>query len=72
MSIRHLPKTVLLFILTAFSMLLVGFVVPLLPFWFLAGFSLLAFVNSIILRKIFQIYMPPEEDDDDFTGISEL
>lgn len=72
MSIRHLPKTVIMFILTALSLLLVGFVVALLPFWFLAGFSLLAFINSIILRKIFQIYMPPEENDDDFTGINEL
>jgi uncharacterized membrane protein YesL len=73
MSIRHLPRTAIMFILSAASMLLVGFVVVLMPFWFLIGFSLLAFTNSIILKKIFQLYMPPENpDDDEFTGLDNL
>jgi uncharacterized membrane protein YesL len=65
MSIRHLPTTVILFILTVVSYLIVGFIVQLMPFWFLIGFSLLAFANSILLRKIFQLYMPPEETEDE-------
>jgi uncharacterized membrane protein YesL len=73
MSIRHLPKTVALFIISVGSMLLVGFVVQLMPFWFLIGFSLLAYGNSLMLKGIFKQYMPPEEkDEDDFTGINEL
>lgn len=73
MSIRHLPRTAIMFILSAASMLLVGFVVVLMPFWFLIGFSLLAFTNSIILKKIFQLYMPPENpDNDEFTGLDNL
>lgn len=73
MSIRHLPRTAIMFILSAASMLLVGFVVVLMPFWFLIGFSLLAFTNSIILKKIFQLYMPPEDpDNDEFTGLDNL
>ncbi|MFA9378923.1 MAG: YesL family protein [Lachnotalea sp.] len=72
MSIRHLPMTAVLFLLTAVSTLLVGFVVQLMPFWFLIGFALLAFINSFILRKIFKAYMPPEEDEgNEFKGIDE-
>ncbi len=65
MSIRHLPYTVLMFILTVISYLLVGFIVQLMPFWFLIGFALLAYVNSIFLGKIFKLYMPPEEEEKD-------
>lgn len=65
MSIRHLPYTVLMFILTVISYLLVGFIVQLMPFWFLIGFALLAYVNSIFLGKIFKLYMPPEEEQKD-------
>lgn len=65
MSIRHLPRTVLMFILTVISYLIVGFIVQLMPFWFLIGFALLAYVNSIFLGKIFKLYMPPEEETKD-------
>lgn len=65
MSIRHLPYTILMFVLTAISYLLVGFIVQLMPFWFLIGFALLAYVNSIFLGKIFKLYMPPEEEEKD-------
>lgn len=65
MSIRHLPYTILMFVLTAISYLLVGFIVQLMPFWFLIGFALLAYVNSIFLGKIFKLYMPPEEEETD-------
>ncbi|WP_099469663.1 YesL family protein [Konateibacter massiliensis] len=68
MSIRHLPLTVVLFLLTVVSYLLVGFVVALMPFWFLIGFALLAYVNSMILTKIFKNYMPPEEEENDTFG----
>lgn len=65
MSIRHLPTTILIFIFTVVSYLMVGFIVQLMPFWFLIGFALLAYVNSIFLSKIFKLYMPPEEPDDE-------
>jgi uncharacterized membrane protein YesL len=71
MSIRHLPKTILLLIITAVSLLSAGFIVALLPFWFLIGFSLLAFACSFLFRGIFKIYMPEEEDSDEFRGIEE-
>lgn len=65
MSIRHLPSTVLMFILTVISYLIVGFIVQLMPFWFLIGFALLAYVNSLFLGKIFKLYMPPEEEEEE-------
>lgn len=63
MSIRHLPTTMLVFVLTVVSYLLVGFIVQLMPFWFLIGFALLAYINSIFLGKIFKLYMPEEENE---------
>ena len=72
MSIRHLPKTIVMFLLTVLSLLLIGFVVQLLPFWFLIGFALLAYTNSIILGKIFKLYMPPEEEDEEVREYNNL
>lgn len=73
MSIRHLPSTVLMFILTVISYLIVGFIVQLMPFWFLIGFALLAYVNSLFLGKIFKLYMPPEEEEkDEFSSFDNM
>lgn len=73
MSIRHLPSTVLMFILTVISYLIVGFIVQLMPFWFLIGFALLAYVNSLFLGKIFKLYMPPEEEEkDEFSSFDNI
>ncbi|OYO90961.1 hypothetical protein CG709_12925, partial [Lachnotalea glycerini] len=72
MSIRHFPKTIVMFLLSVLSLLLIGFVVQLLPFWFLIGFALLAYTNSIILGKIFKLYMPPEEEDEEVREYNNL
>ncbi len=70
MSIRHLPKTVVMFLISVASMLIVGFIVQLMPFWFLIGFSLLAYTNSLLLKGILKQYMPPEEEDDEQNGFN--
>lgn len=72
MSIRHLPSTALMFIFTIVSFLIVGFIVQLMPFWFLIGFALLAYLNSIFLSKILKLYMPPEETEIESNDLDNL
>ena len=65
-SIRHLPKTVLLILLTLCPILI--FFIPqamisslLILLFILVGFATLAYAKSMILVKILDNYMPPEE-----------
>lgn len=55
MSIAHLPKTLLMLVITIVLSIL-GIFVPIL--WF----GLIAFVNSYILVKIFDHYMPEDQE----------
>lgn len=73
MSIRHLPYTILIFIITAVPLLLYSVSIPLMYVSFMIGFSMIAFFNSIFFKKIFIRYMPEEAleeavSDDDFTA----
>jgi len=67
MSIRHLPYSILM-ILIWVCPIVISFLSPnilmyALLVWILIGFSLLAFLCSFLLVKIFDHYMPKEEDD---------
>lgn len=67
MSIRHLPWTILLIIVSfgpAIATLLISvvFVYGMLV-WIMVGFALLAYINSFMFMKIFDHYMPSEEDE---------
>lgn len=70
MSIRHLPWTVLLFLLTYLPLILFLFLTGIffitLPLWLIAGFGLLAFISSYIFVRIFKNYMPSEESEEEF------
>ncbi|HIT90331.1 MAG TPA: DUF624 domain-containing protein [Candidatus Merdenecus merdavium] len=68
MSIRHLPWTVLILIITFGPTLLMQFIPTLFTYgilvFFLVGFSLTAFINSFIFSKIFDQYVPEETDEE--------
>lgn len=69
MSIRHLPYT---FLMLVISLIPIGiFFIPsfqvqsiLLMLFFLMGFAVVAYCNSKFLVKIFDNYVPKEEDED--------
>lgn len=73
MSIRHLPYTILIIIITFVPLFLYSVSAELLYMSFMIGFSLIAFLNSFFFNKIFKIYMPedPEEEivsDEDYVA----
>lgn len=66
MSIRHLPWTLLLLIVSFAPMIAtlsigIVFVYGILV-WIMVGFALTAFINSYIFRKVFDNYIPQEEE----------
>ena len=70
MSIRHLPYTVLMIAISLSPLLLLmlpeqlAFIQSVGLFvLFMMGFSLIALINSFFLVKIFDNYMPKDEDD---------
>lgn len=69
MSIRHLPYTILMILVSACPVLI--FYVQaaqaqsmLLLLFVLVGFALIAYINSFFFVRIFQNYMPPEETEE--------
>ncbi len=68
MSIANLPRTFLALVLTVGSVLLTFLNGYTLVYgtlvWILAGFSLIAFANSILIKKIFAKYSPKEPETD--------
>lgn len=62
-SIRHLPYTILMIIITAVPVVLIWFS-PALLLIVLIMFSLTAYINSRFLNRIFVLYMPAKEADD--------
>ena len=67
MSIRHLPKTLLILVVTVGPMILMLFQAKILSYgilvYFLVGFALTAFVNSMLFVKIFDAYIPQDEKE---------
>ena len=61
-SIRHLPMTVLLILGIVAPFVLLYFFIQLAPLVFVILFSLIAFYTSYIYRKVFDRYIPVEED----------
>lgn len=68
-SIRHLPYTILMMIITAAPVLLMFFVPQtaayVLLFIILLGFSTIAYINSRFFVKIFDRYIPASEETED-------
>ncbi len=62
-SIRHLPYTVLMIVITAIPVVLIWFS-PAMLLLVLIMFSATAYINSKFLNKIFILYMPKEEGID--------
>ena len=60
-SIRHLPYTFLLLVITAIPYVLIWFS-PALLMLVVIMFSVTAYINSKFLNRIFVLYMPKEED----------
>lgn len=69
MSIRHLPMTVLILIITIAPFLLIIFVPQLFSYgvliFILIGFALIAFANSFLFTRIFNRYIPKENEEAD-------
>ena len=67
MSIRHLPYTILMMVITAAPLLIGLFVAQAFPFmllfYILLGFSTIAYVNSRFFVKIFDNYIPATEEE---------
>lgn len=68
MSITHLGNTILIVILNvlpwAMLLKLPELFVMILPFWLLLGFSLIVRINSRMFVKIFNRYIPAEENEE--------
>lgn len=64
MSIRHLPYTILIIIITIVPLVLYSISSRLMYMAFMVGFSIIAFLNSFFFNKIFKIYMPEELEDE--------
>ena len=63
-SIRHLPYTIVMLIITAGPVALIWFF-PALFILVLIMFSATAYFNSKLFNKIFVLYMPKEDDESD-------
>lgn len=67
MSLRHLPFTFLILIVT-FVPLVLTLTIPIvliygLIVWIMVGFALIAYIDSLMLVRIFDQYMPKEEEE---------
>jgi len=62
-SIRHFPMTLLLLVEIVAPFLLIYFIIELTPALFLIVFSLIAFCTSYTYRKIFNYYIPQEDEE---------
>lgn len=69
MSLRHLPYTLLIFLITALPFFVfltnVMIILRLLPLLLLCGFSLPAYLNSLLFKRIFVHYIPEEDSTPD-------
>ena len=76
MSVRHFPYTLLMLVITAAPIILVFAVsntfAYVLLFYFLLGFSVLAYINSRFFVKIFDKYIPEEENETSDTHTKEI
>ena len=75
MAIRHLPYTVVMVLIAACPLLLLlvksyQIQSTLFVLFLLMGFALIAYCNSFFLVKIFDNYMPKEEDEQESAGES--
>lgn len=75
-AILNLPWTILLVAIPALSIFLTFLTASTLIYgsmlWLLLGFSTVAYVSSIILRKVFEKYEPHEEEEEEMEEIPEI
>ena len=68
MSIRHLPYTILMMVITAAPVLLGIFVAQAFPFmilfYIMLGFATVAYINSRFFVKLFDNYIPEDAGKD--------
>ena len=68
MSIRHLPRTVIMLVITVAAVLITFFnnwtISYGLLFWILLGFATIALANSWFLVRIFDKYIPKDEEEE--------
>lgn len=68
MSIRHLPQTVIMLVITVAAVLITFFnnwtISYGLLFWILLGFATIALANSWFLVRIFDKYIPKDEEEE--------
>ena len=74
MAVRHLPYTILMVAITA-GFLFITFLnytslAYSLLIWIVIGFALIIFINSYFFRKIFDCYMPSEEQEQKISELS--
>lgn len=69
-SIRHLPYTFLMLVITAIPVVLIWFF-PALLILVLIMFSATAYINSKYFNRIFVLYMPKKEDDEETSSSGE-
>lgn len=75
MSIRHFPQTILMLVISAAAVVVTWLSTVTIVYgilvWLMFGFSLIAYINSWFLVRIFDKYIPKNEEDekspDDFT-----
>lgn len=69
MSLRHLPWTILIVLITYLPLIIFFFLTQIffviLPFWIIAGFGVQAFVSSYIFVRVFKHYMPEETETEE-------
>ena len=67
MSLRHLPYTILMIVIPVAAVVVTLLTAETLTYglllWFLLGFSTLAYINSRFFVKIFDNYIPKEEEE---------
>ena len=69
-SIRHLPYTILMIVISIVPVVLIWFF-PALLILVLIMFSAVAYINSKFLSKIFALYMPKEGQEEDPSEVEE-
>ncbi|MDO5423435.1 MAG: DUF624 domain-containing protein [Eubacteriales bacterium] len=69
MSIRHLPSTLAMLAITVIPVLLTLFIAEVLVYgsvvWIMVGFALIALANSWFFNRIFNKYIPEDEQETD-------
>ncbi len=71
LSLANLPTSLAVLVLSLLPLLLFLFAAPFFlrtcVVWFFIGFSLIVYCNTLLLRRVFRKYFPPEQDENPAT-----